>query len=493
MFPVNQHASLSISRTYHALHGLHFSKRTLFLKLSGATLIAINAVSGSIDVMSRNEWNYVRNRNKPGVRTNKSLERYLYNRGYIYKSAAAEDAYLSRLRKRVFKRKPGGFDAYVHITEDCNFRCPYCFEKKSGINGTLDQKMILNIFKAIGGIKSKFCIDSESVFIRIFGGEPLLPRNHALVHEVLDGCRRHNYLATITTNGYTLDRYIDMLVQYRDVVEFIHTTIDGPPRVHNARRRSCSGGDTFHKIANNIDLALRSGLRVLVRTTLNDKSAASFEDLVEIYASRGWNEMDNFVIQICAEFDTYKPKNERKSVCTRRMCRTVGPALSRISSEFRNRAFGNFWSPYISNFFAPSLGIDLDYIDMASPGSNKFYPTFKTCASCGFREISFLPNGKMYSCPVKLGVAEFEIGHFFPNIELKTLLSKIASGGPIHNVAQCNTCNASSICGGGCPLEFYGDLSTDATKHKCSAMEDELTAFIDMYKGKIMDRIGNAR
>ena len=89
--------------------------------------------------------------------------------------------------------------------------------------------------------------EAEAVSIAWYGGEPLLcpeiiQRITENIH-VKDG----GFTASVITNGYFLDRKMAEFLQ-RQKVGYAQVTVDGPPDIHNARRRLPNGQDTFHRI-----------------------------------------------------------------------------------------------------------------------------------------------------------------------------------------------------------------------------------------------------
>ena len=88
-------------------------------------------------------------------------------------------------------------------TEQCNFRCRYCYETFSDIFMKKDIQNILLSF--ISKNISKY----KDLHIAWFGGEPLIALDTILTmsEDIQQICHRHkkSYTASMTTNGYLLD------------------------------------------------------------------------------------------------------------------------------------------------------------------------------------------------------------------------------------------------------------------------------------------------
>ena len=168
-------------------------------------------------------------------------------------------------------------------TLSCNFRCPYCFEDGHRYNTMTDAV----IDKTIAFINNDVQ-EAEAVSIAWYGGEPLLcpeiiQRITENIH-VKDG----GFTASVITNGYFLDRKMAEFLQ-RQKVGYAQVTVDGPPDIHNARRRLPNGQDTFHRILSNVAEAndyLKINLRVNVDASNRDRIDDIF-DFLDNYGLRG--------------------------------------------------------------------------------------------------------------------------------------------------------------------------------------------------------------
>ena len=137
----------------------------------------------------------------------------------------------------------------VHLTQDCNFRCVYCymnFKKKRITDATQDG--ILNFIR-------KKIRNYKAVVLSWFGGEPLLEIKviEDLSRKIISICDKLNkpYSAVITTNGYLLSpKNIDILL--RSKVTTISVTIDGLKNTHDTQRVLSNGDGTYDKIIENL-------------------------------------------------------------------------------------------------------------------------------------------------------------------------------------------------------------------------------------------------
>jgi len=141
-------------------------------------------------------------------------------------------------------------DLTLFATEQCNFRCTYCWETPG--HGEMPPEVVAGIERLI---------ESRAPGLRLlniswFGGEPMLARN--VVRRVMRHVRGleqdHPSMvvsANMTTNAWFLDREALRELVALGVPQF-QVTIDGPPRWHDRRRLLAGGGGTFHRIWGNL-------------------------------------------------------------------------------------------------------------------------------------------------------------------------------------------------------------------------------------------------
>ena len=134
-------------------------------------------------------------------------------------------------------------------TEQCNFRCTYCYESfKLG-------KMSEDTVNAIVKLVTKRAPTLKRLNIGWFGGEPLLAKDIVLYlskqFQELSNKYGFEYFGSITTNGYFLNKKL-----FQELVELgIHSyqiSLDGSKEIHNKTRVLMNKEGTFDKIWKNL-------------------------------------------------------------------------------------------------------------------------------------------------------------------------------------------------------------------------------------------------
>ena len=145
----------------------------------------------------------------------------------------------------------------VSITDRCDLRCKYCMPEgcdKVPMSKILTYEEIERICR----VSSQLGISR----IKITGGEPFVRLGCTdLMRAVkaIDGIDQ----VTVTTNGQTLDRYIDELVDIG--IDGINISLD---TLDEDKFRDITGRGVLEKTLNAIDLAASSGIRTKVNCIL---------------------------------------------------------------------------------------------------------------------------------------------------------------------------------------------------------------------------------
>lgn len=139
----------------------------------------------------------------------------------------------------------GNLELWVCMTNECNFKCPYCFEKKR--KDDLNEEII---DKLVEFIKSKKSI--KQVIINFYGGEPLLNLDMIFVlYEKVEALGLKTKYQIIT-NGYLLNKQtIEKLSMIKKMS--YQVTIDGTKEVHNTHRPHKTDKDSYQVIIDNLE------------------------------------------------------------------------------------------------------------------------------------------------------------------------------------------------------------------------------------------------
>ena len=212
--------------------------------------------------------------------------RFLLRHGFLVEPDTDEQS-LARLR---YLEQAMDNDLLLTIlpTEQCNFRCRYCYEAFA-----VDE-MPLNIQNGLIRYVQRNISRHNKLLVGWFGGEPLEAPEviDRLSQKFIDICARNHklYTATMTTNGYHLTPAM-LERMYLNKIRTFTITLDGPKESHDSLRVRSDGHPTFDTIIENLkdirDAIPRRRVRILVRTNVSR----------EVY-----NNLDRHLSLLAAEF-----------------------------------------------------------------------------------------------------------------------------------------------------------------------------------------------
>lgn len=173
---------------------------------------------------------------------------------------------------------PTIFSLILFPTEQCNFRCVYCYEDfELG-------KMSSWVIEAIKDLVKVKVEQIDELNFSWFGGEPLLAKS--VIYEISEYAQKVcnevgvSYSGSVTTNGYNLDlKTLEKLVSLNQAR--FQISLDGDESQHNLTRVKQNGSGTFDRIWANLIAAKNSKLdfKILLRIHVTDENIDSIERL----------------------------------------------------------------------------------------------------------------------------------------------------------------------------------------------------------------------
>lgn len=182
-----------------------------------------------------------------------SLAEYLAQRGFLIPSDTNELEHFRWIFGQQHYRTDR-LELILLASEDCNFRCTYCYEDFQ--RGTMTPEVRRNIKamvrKKVGTI--------QHLTVSWFGGEPLY--GYEAIEDLspffkdISAEAGWTFQGSMTTNGYLLTPVVQQQLLEWGVRQF-QVTLDGPEAQHDRNRPTRDGRGTFSTIMSNL-LALRT-------------------------------------------------------------------------------------------------------------------------------------------------------------------------------------------------------------------------------------------
>ncbi|MBU3209532.1 4Fe-4S cluster-binding domain-containing protein [Clostridium algidicarnis] len=433
---------------------MHFIEHSIIIKIDkNDEYVLINLLNGLSDILSDRDLNIMRDwKQSNKYQFNNQYEKDLYNalveRRYIMSNIEAEKKYkeskIENLKKDYEKSKNDIKDIGLVLTYDCNFSCSYCFESnvKKDENTLMTEEMIDRIEDLFSNIES----------ILLYGGEPLLEKNMEIIKYIVKKYPNKKY--RIITNGYNIDKYIDILKKIK--IEWIQITLDGDRKTHDSFRylKDRKIG-TFNKLISNIDLAIENEISVKIRmniTNNNYQECLGLRDkLKKKYQNKG---KLIFELQPIFQLDD-KSKN------------ILEPILYSVN-DYTNNTINDYGISF-QRTIIDGRPIELKFNNCSAETSARLVDS----------------KGDIYSCLVSVGNENARIGKYYPKFEYfeNSLINR-----NISTIESCRACKFALLCGGGCG-NSRKDRADSKYRGECGSFMRKVEQYIKALNYNILEEV----
>jgi len=352
------------------------------------------------------------------------------------------------VRVRIGQARYGDRTPNVTIapTLACNFRCTYCDQP----NETRVQTITDETAKAVVEYIDKRLDGIEEFSVTWYGGEPLLvlDRLVSMQDAILSLCAKRGIglFTNVVTNGWFLDdstakRLVDAGIRQ------VQVTLDGPPEVHNLRRLTQDGNQTFDRIMGNV-LAARDYTDVRLRVNVDCNNVSSLPELLDLLEDCGL--IENLYLAPIVCYEAPPVGIETPFLDGRVMGEVLSSCLGRLSPD---------------------------------DASLRLTPLSLPCTALSEATYVFGPRGYVYRCWHELGYPELAIDHV-----------KEGGGNPTRRLfwlnydplayPDCLECNVLPLCLGGCPEQRRRGIQPPMC---CSPICSHLHEFVRNYTERSSD------
>ena len=417
------------------------------IQLSNNKYIIIHGYTGAFDIIDKSLKDLLSTKGIVSVNDFPDSSTYatLKERGYITEKTQEEEReHVSKIAKLLFQETKLYPNQYsLIVTYNCNFDCPYCYEKtlfkrdQKEFTHVITKEQVNTFYERINKL------DCESgkhyKYISLFGGEPLLKENKNIVKYIIEKGKSFGYSFTATTNGYDLDSFNDLLGIKN--IERIQITIDGTQDTHDKRRIHIHHKQTFDKIINNIKTALDKEVFVSIRINVDNTNYNSLHLLNEQFKQLNFYSYKNFFAyaSFISGDNNFIPKNY-----------TNNQDYKAITQKDFLKVFQDYNLNIIHDIKTYTSIKDV----LANNKQIKFYPYY--CSSQTNMYI-FDPFGFIYACLEIVGDKKHAIG-IYNKREITWLNEKERwKEREISKIHKCAKCKYALFCGGGCFTKTFTD------------------------------------
>ena len=444
-------------------------------KINSRYTLINNTLTGALDIIGNDIWSLVEGKKFNSI--NAEPLSNLIERGYLYYDLKKEDEILVTLYDNYIKKASTRPLRFVFCPSyQCNLKCTYCFEMELPSNPYkyMNGKILDDSIKAAEEISKEKSGKVDSV--ELFGGEPLLLKNKPLIKKILKFAREKDAPITIITNGVLAKDFIDLLLPAKEKIDMLQITVDGPPEIHDKRRKFPSGKGSFNKISKSIDLLLKNNINTNIRVNIDNTNIEHIFDLYEYVSKKSWLKHPNFSIRLALVIDHSTMDYNNVIIPEEKL-------LERLIEVYDKY-------PVLEDKFGFYIFKPLRHILDIVKGAPNVSPKFFNCESNLLELNVFCPDGYIYACGESIGKPDYAIGKFSPRLEFYPDKEKLWTERTILNIEKCRTCKFAPLCGGGCAFSSIL-IYKDNSKPICERYQEVLDTFLRLRGEKILKKYMN--
>lgn len=347
----------------------------------------------------------------------------LVDLGFLVQASVDELAY-TRFQ---YQQLTTGRTQQLHIlpTEQCNFRCVYCYEE------FLKGQMSEELQNGLATWVEKNIKNWDKLFISWFGGEPLVGYQAIvrLSRKLLAICEQNQveYISGMTTNAYLLS--LDRAQELYDLgVRSYQITIDGTEEYHDRTRLLMGGQGTYQQIMKNLMAIKESDLAITIKLRMNFSSsnAENIRPFLDEVADRfGGDPRFSFDLQPVGKWGG--PNDEELPICTSKDANLldIQETWYGIEKGLSSEKYGNA---------------------LANHG---------VCYAAKENSLVVGSDGVIYKCTVAFNNPTNQVGQLYPDGKMvinPTKFSQWVSNDGVSD-KHCQSCKVHPMCHGAyCPL-----------------------------------------
>ncbi|MBQ2767204.1 MAG: radical SAM protein [Clostridia bacterium] len=311
-------------------------------------------------------------------------------------------------------------------TEQCNFRCKYCYEDyKRG-------EMSIDIQDSIIKYVQKNIQNFSALRVSWFGGEPLMSMKaiEYLSEKLMTICKKtkRKYISDITTNGYLLTEDVFRKLLSYNVLEY-QITIDGTKEIHDSKKPLINGKGTFDVVTNNLKTIhekIKSNMfHIIIRSNVTEDACESMESFTSFFKDMlNDDKRFSFFLRPVGDWGGNVKFDE--------MCR------KRIEEDEIKLVYNNFIKGG-ANFKIST--------------HESFYYTGGCVCYAGYKDSFVIDaEGGVRKCTCGLDDPDYRVGRMLPNGTMEIDEDKHSRwvGNTVRFSEKCSSCSFSPLCFGFC-------------------------------------------
>jgi uncharacterized protein len=336
------------------------------------------------------------------------------------------------------------------ITEDCNFRCEYCFYKQNPKE--TDFKTAKKVIDWLDNQPDK----SNDRHVQFFGGEPLMRWDLMVQVVKYAKTKNNNFRFGVTTNGSLLDEEKFDFCEEENIGLLFST--DGIEEAQNTHRKDVNGKGTFHLIEDNMREAVKRGIAPTARLTYTPDTVQYLYDSVTFLL----DDIGFGNVAPTPAIDSYNPFEKEDYEEWDRQYEKLNERLKKKVINGENPGMS-----YHRKCFRQMLRDD----NMKSP------------CGAGKKFVGVNWKGELFPCHRFVQWPEWKLGDVWNGITNNEKREKTAKFSHIKSNEKCAECD-NGFCGGTCLAAKYEENKdiNEPTETGCILSKNQWDNAVDMFE-----------
>ena len=375
------------------------SKFNALSKTDDGGVILYNSYTGAIvDFTDKEKSEVMDSLKRTGTKTlDSEVKKALFDNGFIVPENIDEKRRAAYLHQSMHRTDM--LHLILMTTEQCNFRCTYCYETFARGKMTDETK------SGVKALVKERAATLNNLHISWFGGEPLLELGiiEELSNTFMAEAKENkiDYSADIVTNGFFLTKEVFEKLLSWEVRQFM-VTIDGVQAVHDRRRHMAGGQGTFERIIENLKSirAVDGQFDMTIRVNFDEDNLQETGDLIQFLKE-------------------YFAGDKRFGLFFRPVGRWGGEHNDEIPTCTHITANKKIWE-----FTETAMDEGLSMSNMVT---GSLMPTASVCYAAKPNAMVIGSNGQLYKCTTVLDEEVNKVGHLHADGTMELDYDKIAS------------------------------------------------------------------
>ncbi|MEZ4709607.1 MAG: radical SAM protein [Caldilineaceae bacterium] len=182
------------------------------------------------------------------------------------------------------RRDPRVLNTWIHVTNECNLRCDYCYINKT--NDDMPEDVGRAAVDAI--LRSAMQHNFEQVKLKFAGGEATLNLKRVFdIHSYAMQRAQETGLkvdTVVLSNGVSIgERAIEAFIE-RGID--VSVSLDGVGEAHDAQRQFKNGRGSFPWVDRTLERLIERGIKPFISITLSNRNADGLADVIQYVVDR---------------------------------------------------------------------------------------------------------------------------------------------------------------------------------------------------------------